>query len=261
VVVSQLGRESLAIEDESGGLIIRGADMSAFSLGERVEAVGFEGLEEFLPVLQDCMVARLDEPVGLPRVAQPPVHELSLGRYHACLIGVEADLIEINELPSADGGGTGRQIIMTLRNDRYIFKADLADQASEKSPLPFETGSRLALTGICLSETNNVGRVVSFRLNLSGPEAVRVLKAPPWFNPQRLRIALASALAAITLSGLWIASSARRNRRLKVEICERMKLTAELEQAKQKLSLRIDERTEELRLQISARKESVLPAI
>jgi signal transduction histidine kinase len=256
VVVSQLGKESLAIEDDSGGLIIRGADMSAFRPGERVEAVGFEGLEDFLPVLQDCMVSRLDEPAGLPPIARPPVHELSLGRFHACLVGVDADLIEINERPAADGGGKGRQIVMTLRSGRQIFKADLADKAAEKSPLPFDTGSRLELTGICLAEANNVGRVDSFRLHLSDPMAVRILREPPWFNQRRLRIALASALAAMTLSGLWIVSSARKNRRLKAEILEREKLTAELEQAKQKLSLRVDERTEELKLQISARKES-----
>ena len=86
----------------------------------------------------------------------------------------------------------------------HIFKADLADKGAEKSPLPFETGSRVGLTGICLAEANSVGRVDSFRLHLSGPEAVRILREPPWFNQRRLGIALASTLAAMTLSGLWI---------------------------------------------------------
>jgi signal transduction histidine kinase len=256
VVVSQLGKESLAIEDESGGLIIKGGDLSAFRPGERVEAVGFEELEDFLPVLQDCVVSRVEGPDGLPPIIRPPVHELSLGRFHACLIGVDAELIEINERPAADGGGKGRQIVMTLRSGGHIFKADLADKGAEKSPLPFETGSRVGLTGICLAEANSVGRVDSFRLHLAGPEAVRILREAPWLNQRRLGIALASALAAMTLSGLWIVSSLRKNRRLKNEIRERKKLTAELEQAKQKLSLRVDERTEELNLEISARKES-----
>ena len=256
VVVSLLGNESLAIEDESGGLIIKGGDLSEFSPGERVEAVGFEGLENFLPVLQDCVVSRLDEPAGLPPIVRPPVHELALGRFHACLIGMDADLIEISERPAADGGGKGRQIVMTLRSDGTIFKADLADKGAEKSPLPFESGSRVELTGICLAEANNVGRVDSFRLHLAGPQAVRILRAPPWLNQRRLSMALASALAAMTLAGLWIVSSARKNHRLRAEIREREKLTAELERAKQKLSLRVDERTEELNLEISARKES-----
>ena len=256
MVVSQLGRESLAIEDESGGLIIKGGDLGAFLPGERVEAVGFEGLESFLSVPQDCVVSRLDEPAALSPIIRPPVHEISLGRFHACLIGLDADLIEINERPAADGSGKGRQIVMTLRSDGQIFKADLADKGAEKLPLPFETGSRVGLTGICLAEANSVGRVDSFRLHLSGPGAVRILREPPWFNQRRLGIALASTLGAMTLSGLWIVSSLRKNRRLKSEIRERKKLTAELEQAKQKLSLRVDERTEELNLEISARKES-----
>jgi len=122
--------------------------------------------------------------------------------------------------------------------------------------LPFEAGSRVALTGLCLAQANSAGRVDSFRVHLAGPGAVRVLRPAPWLNRQRLGIALASTLAAMTLSGLWILSSARKNRRLRAEIREREKLTAELQKAKQQLSLRVDERTEELKLQISARKES-----
>lgn len=256
VVVARLGGESLAIEDDSGGLIITGGDLGRFSPGDPVEAVGFEGLENFLPVLQDSVVTKLDGPSGLPGIVRPTMDKLVLGRFHACLIGVDADLIEINERPAADGSGKGREIAMTLRSGEYIFKANFTDGGAQKSQLPFEAGSRVALTGLCLAQANSAGRVDSFRVHLAGPGAVRVLRPAPWLNRQRLGIALASTLAAMTLSGLWILSSARKNRRLRAEIREREKLTAELQKAKQQLSLRVDERTEELKLQISARKES-----
>ena len=256
VVVALLGKESLAIEDQSGGLVVHGADLGALAPGDPVEAVGFEGLENFLPVLQDSVVTRLSETSGLPPVVRPSVEELALGRFHSCLIGIDADLIEISERPAADGSGKGRQIVMTLQSGSHIFKADFADKGAEKTPLPFESPSRVGLTGLCLAEANRDGRVDSFRLRLAGPEAVRVLRAPPWLNQRRLGIALSSTLAAMILSGLWIFSSARKNRRLRAEIREREKLTTELEKAKQKLSLRVDERTVELNLEISARKES-----
>jgi signal transduction histidine kinase len=256
VVVCVLGKDSLAIEDESGGLIIKGSDLAAVSPGEWVEVVGFEGLENFLPVLQDCVVSPVDEVKGLPQIIRPPVHELSLGRFHACLVGIDADLLEISERPASDGSGRGRLIMMTLKNKEIIFKAELSDEGVEGTPLPFESGSRVDLTGLCLAGANDLGRVDSFRLHLADSEAVRVLRSAPWLNERRLGIALASTLAAMIFSGLWMLSAARKNRRLRFEILAREKLTAELEFAKQKLSLRVNERTEELNLEISARKES-----
>jgi signal transduction histidine kinase len=256
VVVARLGTDALAIEDETGGLILKGGELESFAPGDPVEAVGFEGLENFLPVLHDSVVTRTDGPQGLPPVIRPSVFDLTLGRHHACLVGLEADLIEVSERPAADGNGKGRSIVLTLRSDGTVFKADLPDALPEKSPLPFEADSRFDLTALCLAEANREGRVDSFRLHLSGPQAVRVLRSAPWMNPRRTRIALTSALAAMAFSGLWIVSAARKNRRLRAEIREREKLTAELEQAKQQLALRVDERTEELNLEISARKES-----
>lgn len=256
VVVARLAEESLAIEDETGGLLIRGGELASFSPGDPVEAVGFEELENFLPVLQDAVVKPLDQPKGLPAIQYPPMDKIVLGKYHACLISLTADLVEISGRPPADGSGRGREIVMTLQEQGRTFKAGFADSGSEKDDLPFEPGSRLALTGLCLAEANRLGRVDSFRMHLTGAEQVSIVRPPPWFNRRRLGVALAATLAAMILSGLWIISSSRRNRRLRAEILEREKLTAELEQAKKQLSQRVDERTEQLNYQISARNES-----
>lgn len=256
VVVARLGEESLAIEDESGGLLIRGGELASFSAGDPVEAVGFEGLENFLPVLQDAVVKPLDLPKGLPAVQHPTMDQILLGKYHACLIALTADLVEISGRPPADGSGRGREIVMTLRGDGRNFKAGFSDAGSENDSLPFEPGSRLALTGLCLAEANRLGRVDSFRMHLTGADQVSIVRPPPWFNRRRMGVALAATLAAVMFSGLWIISSSRRNRRLRAEILEREKLTAELEQAKKQLSQRVDERTEQLNHQISERKES-----
>jgi signal transduction histidine kinase len=256
VVVSRIGTDALAIEDASGGLILKGGELQSFAPGDAVEAVGFEGLENFLPVLQDSLVTRLPGPHGLPEAVRPAVVDLVLGRYHACLVGLDADLIEVSERPAANGSSKGRDILLTLRSGGTVFKADFGDASPEKSPLPFEAGSQVRLTGLCLAEANREGRVDSFRLHLNGPAGVQILRDAPWMNPRRTRIALTSTLAAMVFSGLWIVSSTRKNRRLRAEIRERKKLTAELEQAKQQLALRVDERTEELNLEISARKES-----
>lgn len=256
VVVARLGQETLAIEDDSGGLIVKGGELLGLMPGDPVEAVGFEGLEDFLPVLQDSVVTKIGGVKELPAIFRPPVNQLLLGKFHACLIGLDAELIEINQRPAADGSGKGREIVMTLENEGTPFKADFADGGSEQDPLPFEPASRVSLTGLCLAEANPTGRVDAFRVRLDGAGGVRVIRAAPWLNPNRLRVALLTTIAGMLVFGLWGLSSLRKNRRLKMEIRERKKLTAELEQAKQKLSLRVDERTEELKLQISARKES-----
>ncbi len=256
VVVARLGAESLAIEDDSGGLIIKGGELSPFAPGDPIEAVGFEELENFLPFLQDSVVTRTGESQGLPAIVRPSIDELLLGKFHACLIGLEADLIEISDRPAADGSGKGREIVMTLQSGGHAFKADFADSAVENAGLPFEPGSKVSLTGLCLAEANRIGRVDSFRMRLAGPAAVRVMQPPPWLNRQRLGLALAFAMGGMILSGLWVYFASMKNRRLRAEIKERKKLTVELQQAKQQLSMRVDERTEELKLQISERRES-----
>ena len=189
-------------------------------------------------------------------IVRPSVDQLLLGKFHACLVGVDADLIEISERPAADGSGKGREIVMTLQSGGRTFKADFADGGLENDPLPFEPASRVGLTGLCLAEANAMGRVDAFRLRLDGAGAVRVIRPAPWLNPPPAGSPCSRPSPAWCFSGYGGLSSLRKNRRLKSEIRERGKLTAELEQAKQKLSLRVDERTEELKLQISARKES-----
>lgn len=256
VVVAVFGPDSLAIEDESGGLILKGGDLAGFELGDPVEAVGFEGLESFLPVLQDCVVNRPESPGGLPELRRPSVEELIRGKHHACLVELEADLIDISPRPAADGKAQGREVVLLLQAEGRVFKADFADAGHEEAALPFRPGSRVRLTGLCLAEANREGRVDSFRMRLAGAGGVAVLRPPPWLDRRRMGVALLSTAGGLALCGGWVLSASRRNRRLRAEIREREKLTAELEQAKRRLALRVDERTEELKLQISARKES-----
>jgi signal transduction histidine kinase len=256
VVVAWFGKDSLAIEDDSGGLMVKGSVPDHLVPGDAVEAVGFEGLENFLPVLQDSSVTQLNQARALPAANRPSMEELASGHYHACLVSLTAQLIEINGRPPLDSNDPGREVVMLLQHDGKIFKADFADAGAENAALPFEVGSRVELTGLCLAEANRVGRIDSFRLRLSGPQAVRLIQQPPWLNRRRLGLALLATLAAIILCGGWILAFSRKNRRLRAEIRERAKLTSELQQAKKQLSLRVDERTEELKLQISARKES-----
>ena len=256
VVVALFGKDSLAIQDGSGGLIVRGDVPDGLALGDSVEAIGFEGLENFLPDLQDVAVTKLDQARALPAAYCPSMDELASGHYHACLVSLAAELLEISGRPASDGSKTGREIVMILQRDGKVFKADFADAGAESTGLPFEAGSRVELTGLCLAEANRVGRVDSFRLRLAGADGVRVIRQAPWLNRRRLGMALLSTLAGMLLCGGWILTSQRKNRRLRAEILEREKLTAELQHAKRQLSLRVDERTEELKLHISARKES-----
>lgn len=256
VVVAVFGPDSLAIEDESGGLILKGGDLAGLESGDLVEAVGFEGLENFLPVLQDCVVGRPEAPVVLPELRRPTVEELIRGQHHACRVELEADLIDISPRPAADGGAQGREVVLVLQAEGRVFKADFADPGPEDAALPFRAGSRVRLSGLCLAEANREGRVDSFRMRLAGPGGITVLRPPPWLDRRRMGVALLSTAGGLALCGGWVLSASRRNRRLRAEIREREKVTAELEQAKRRLALRVDERTEELKLQISARKES-----
>ena len=208
-------------------------------------------------MLQDSVVTKTGNPKGLPAIVRPSVDQLLLGKFHACLIGVDADLIEIGERPAADGSGKGREIVMTLQSGGSIVQSGLRGRRVGKGPAAFRAGQpRRAHGPVSRRGEPRRGASIHSACTSPAPSAVRVLRPPPWLNRGRLGVALASTLAGMMLSGLWIFPPPRKNRRLRAEILEREKLTAELQQAKQQLSLRVDERTEELKLQISARKES-----
>ena len=260
VVVAHPSPGTLAMEDQSGGLMVRCQNAGEFFPGDSVEAIGFEATENFLPMLEDARVSRLPTALAPPVIARVSMDELSSGRRHACLIRLDATLLEQYHRPdpTPDGDVPGRELVMILQRDGSVFTASYVVAHPQSPLLPIEPGSLVEITGLCVSLANATGKLTGFRVQLADAAAVKILHPAPWLNQQRLRVALLSTFAGLTVCAGWILSFSRKNHRLREEIQERENLTRELQAARDKLSARVEERTGQLQRQISARKEAEL---
>ena len=97
--------------------------------------------------------------------------------------------------------------ILQCRAGSQIFEALLPKDNS----LPdFTPGDKISLTGICeLTTTHALPRISwvdGFRLHLAESDAVHLITPAPWWNTQRLFVALAvtSAVALLGLLGTWM---------------------------------------------------------
>ena len=259
VVVAHPAPGVLALEDDSGGLLVKVAGESTVQIGSTVEAIGFEATENHLPVLEDALPRVLPERRPMPAPARPSMEDLGTGKYHACLVTVTATLLERYLRLDANTGSAkpAPEHALLLQSDGATFTASLPIDAAAGMPPP-EPGSKVAVTGLCLSQANAAGRLTGFRLQLADANGLRLLAPPPWLNNQRLSYALAITFGGLAICGGWILSFSRKNHRLREEIAGREKLAAELRDARDLLAARVDERTAQLQQQITRRQEDEL---
>ncbi|HVM47851.1 MAG TPA: histidine kinase [Candidatus Acidoferrum sp.] len=261
VTLQRLG-DALFLRDATGGLQVQSRQLTAFTPGQVVEAVGFPSFDQYLPVLQDATFrATADPPVSItPKLVS--IEDLQNGLHHADFVSVQGRLINRTvSQASTEGRAAAVAAIRTtlvLQNSNVVFAAEaegLRDQAS-LSAIPL--GSTLEVSGICLTEIDSDGKVKSFRVLLGSPAAVRVLARPSWLTTGRLLIIL-GVVCSLSLLGVgWTVLLSRKNAVLNSLMREREKAQRDLQEAHDHLEQRVKERTEELKFQITARKETEL---
>jgi signal transduction histidine kinase len=260
IVTLQRPGENVFLQDATGGLQVQSRLMAAFSPGEVVEAVGFPSFDQYLPVLQDAVVRLTKEPSVFLPPKPASLEDLQNGLHHADLVSLKGRLINrtVGQARPLANEPINIRTTLVLQNSNVIFSAEGDEPAaqSELGAIPF--GSTLEVSGICLTEIDNDGKVKSFRILLRSPRGVRVLAKPSWLTPQRLLISLASVSGVSLVIVAWTVMVSRKNAVLNFLIREREQAQRQLQEAHDQLEQRVKERTEELRFQITARREAEL---
>lgn len=198
-VVTQHDPKGFFLRDASGSTLVYAARGSRYTPGTRVEIEGFGRVAPFRPVLRAARV----EALGGAATPEPRSFEFKrsdLPMMHSELVTLEAAFLARQE---------GRaETILECQTGQQVFEALIPAGAE---PLPRLTaGDRLRLTGICELTTTHalprIGWVDGFRIHLAGPAALAIVARAPWWNAERLVIALGamSALATLGLLGTWI---------------------------------------------------------
>jgi signal transduction histidine kinase len=259
VTLQRLG-ETLFLQDATGGLQVQSRQLTPFSPGQTVEAVGFPSFDQYLPILQDAIFRETPEPPVTVTPKPVSIEAVQNGLHHADFISLKGKLIN-RTVTQGSGQGAGLGGVLTtlvLQNSNVIFAAE-ADEPQEQSSLAaIPLGSTVEVSGVCLTEIDNNGKVQSFRVLIGRPGEVQVLAKPSWLTATRLLIIL-GLVSSVSLLGVgWNVLLSRKNTVLNSAIRERERAQRALQEAHNNLEQRVRERTEELKFQITARKETEL---
>jgi signal transduction histidine kinase len=258
-VTYQRPGEDIFLHDETGSLRVKCGDTNVIAMGEIVEVVGFLGSERFLPVLQDAALIRtkqVEKPIA-PQIVT--VRELMEGFHDAELVSLQGKLLDSSLRALRTAHPLSRapaDNILKLQNGAYFFsvRAPATAQFANLTSIPI--GSTLAVSGICMLQPDERGKMESAQILLPDAASVQILKRPNWWTPKRLLTGLGLVVAALVVGFSWTIMVVRRNAALRVSIAENMEAQEELQKAHDLLESRVEERTKELKFAMGARKEA-----
>jgi len=140
VVTGYLPNRAFFIRDESGSLYVESNQAPGLRPGDRVDVIGFPGIVETRPALQDALFRRIGvAPAPVPVRITP---EEALQKMQDNLVSLEGRLTATSLLPN-------ERVLMLRQGDR-MFAAILNDEIASLNPASLREGSLLRVTGICL---------------------------------------------------------------------------------------------------------------
>jgi diguanylate cyclase (GGDEF)-like protein len=239
--VTMVGRDSLYLQDDSGGVEIRG-DTASLQLGEVAEAIGYPSLVgRYSPIFTDAVLRPLDRKVRM--VAKTATVESILqGQYDSQLVSIEGKLL------AAIDGASGKSLLM--QSGIHTFTAELNATDFGVGNWSPKEGSVLRLTGICSAQVDPTKlylflqqHPVGFKILLRSPSDVTVIRAAPFWNLQHAFLVLVTLALAI-LAALVRVGTLRERVRAQTLALQK---AAETTQAIQDLSAAITEVSTEQR--------------
>ena len=207
-VVYQQPGKALYVQDDRFGLHIQTRSGLMVRPGDRVEVVGFPAQGQYTPVLEDAVFRR----VGTGPPPDPALVTLD----EALEGGEDCRLVRLEARLRANTSQSGSQLLMLEVGD-FIFRATLEGEAAKTAFANLQTGSIVAVTGLCLVEpgawqAGENWRASSFQILLRTAADVTVLAAPPWWTQPRLRY-MAALLGGVALVAFgWVVLLRRRVR-------------------------------------------------
>jgi signal transduction histidine kinase/DNA-binding response OmpR family regulator len=184
--------------------------------GAFIDVVGFRGFVDGRPGVVAATCRSIAEGVQPKPVLVTPREILAMQneppgdpteflhnstKFDLRFVRIEGTLIKISRSPQETDFG--------MSSPRGDFTARLATAAGRLTDQP-EAGSLLRLTGVCVVTFDSYFRPLAFRIILSGPAAISIVKRPPWWTPAHLATLLGTAFGATFVALGWIMLLRRR---------------------------------------------------
>ncbi len=203
VVTASVTDSAFYVSDGSGSVYVEAAQAVALRPGDRVDVVGFPGIVDSRPALEDSVLRRTGRST-LPKAPLLTAAE-ALEKGQDSRISIEGTLTGTSFMPG--------EMVLMLRQGDQIFPAVFRDPSVRPSLEPLRDGSVLRVTGICLVERAADGSPRSLRMQVSSPQDVVVVKAAPWLNAEREMSMLGTLALAVLIVLGWVVVLRRHVRR------------------------------------------------
>jgi diguanylate cyclase (GGDEF)-like protein len=202
VATLQIPGHALYLQDGADGIRIQTSSNEIVEPGKKVEAVGFAGMGEYAPILEDGFFRVIGAAVPVApvhvdseKVITPDV-SFSHAPYDQQLIQVSGTLVE-SHIQSG-------QRTWIIRQRDNVFEAQLPLSIAGAHTDDILPGSVLQLTGICTVHVDSERSPTSFSILLRSSTDIVVLKRASWWTPAHTLAALAILAAVVLLIMLWV---------------------------------------------------------
>ena len=222
--VTAVGRDSLYLQDQTGGVEILG-DARAIHVGEQIEALGYpDFVGKYSPVLSDAQFRSIP---GAATIFPKPstADSVANGTSDSQLVAIEGRLLSI--LPAPDS------VTYVLQSGSQTFTAQLDTTDLGAHPQKLREGSILRLTGIASAQINpnnlfliTQGVPTGFTILLRTEKDILVIRPAPFWTPQKTLVLLALSFLLIVIVLFWVEALRRRIRRQDAAL-EKAKQTAQ----------------------------------
>jgi len=211
------------MHDGSGTLWVQTPQLDPIWPGKLVEVVGFPTDRDGFPALFDAIFQVIGE-TPLPKPLRTSVLGGLSGIYHGTLVRLEGTVVDTFMQP-------GSQNLLLRADDKFFPVRLLRDKSIPLATLP-ERGSFVEIDGICfnefrrkrgvISDTEKRFEAVSFVLLIQSPEAIAVIRKPPFWSVERVIWATGFLLGALALALAWISALRRQVARQTVIIQDKV---------------------------------------
>lgn len=199
VVVLKSKSDDLYVQDNTGGIEVRGVGPFNVSDGDEISVRGFVVLGDYSPVLEDAVLAGTAGRAVPHAVAITPAQALT-GAYDEQFVAVQG---LVGNISTARGSTT---FDVTAAGTAFSATGPAASTLTNLRP-----GSTIAIRGICHVLVNRLPvSIRGFNVIFDSPAAITVVRPGPWWTATNIGIAvlLLVALAAAVLA--WAAVLRRK---------------------------------------------------
>lgn len=259
VVTYQRKGQDLFLQDATGGLQVKSKLAETVVPGDVVEVVGFPAIDNYLPVLEDAVLRKTSEPPTRLTPRDVAVPDVLKGLHHADYVKVQGVLVD--RMARGIGRIAAKPVIQTtlvLQSSNLLFAAEMDSTEPDDFLTSIPIGSEIAVSGICMLESDEDGKIKSVHILLPASQNVSILQRPSWLTTRHLLTSLAIVSGVLLLALSWSVMVSQKNSKLKSLVVEKVTAQNELQQAHDLLEWRVAERTKQLKVEMTARKETEL---